>query len=87
MTNKAKTGTGLVDMHDIIDKNGNLTRIEVFDTEDNHVFDIVWDEREAQTADNRAKFRQWARQVVERYGYSLSVPQPINLINHPNPSF
>jgi len=86
MNDVVKKGTGLVDMHDIIDKDGNLKCIEVYDTLDNHVFDIVWDDYDAQTAENRAKFRQWAREVIERYGYSLSVPQPINLINYPHPS-
>jgi len=83
MNDVVKKGTGLVDMHDIIDKDGNLKCIEVYDTQDNHVFDIVWDDYDAQTAENRAKFRQWAREVIERYGYSLSVPQPVRLDDFP----
>jgi hypothetical protein len=64
---------GNATMIDNFDAKGNLTGIEVFDSMGEFVFEILWDEREAQTQKNRAEFRQWANQVVKNYGYKPAV--------------
>jgi hypothetical protein len=70
--NAEKDSMGIANLYDIHDKNGNLTRIEVVDEGGDFVFDIVWDEREAQTQQNRDNFRKWSKEVVRRYGYTVS---------------
>ena len=39
---------------EIFDKDGNLTKIEVHLLNGEHLFDALWDPRDAQTHDNRA---------------------------------
>lgn len=58
---------------DNFDKDGNLIGIEVFDNKGEFVLEVVWDDREAQTQENRVEFRKWAREVVMRYGYEIVV--------------
>lgn len=44
---------------DIYDKDGNLVRIEVMNTNGEHIADFLWDARDEQTSENRTKFREW----------------------------
>jgi hypothetical protein len=63
---------GVANLYDIHDKDGDLMRIEVVDSKGEFVFDIVWDERESQTKQNRDNFRKWSKEVVRRYGYIVT---------------
>jgi hypothetical protein len=56
---------------DVYDKEGNLTKIEFSDGEGEHIVDVVWDETEEQTSENRIKFRKWAYTMLEQKGYTL----------------
>jgi len=69
---QVEKGSGVANLYDIHDKDGNLTRIEVVDSKGEFIFDIVWDDREAQTQENRANFRKWSKEVVRRYGYIVA---------------
>ena len=50
---------------EILDKDGNLLRIEFHEQDGTHIIDAQWDMRDSQTNDNRAKFRQWCYDHVE----------------------
>ena len=70
---RVKEGSmGVANLYDIHDMDGNLMRIEVVDSKGEFVFDIVWDERESQTKQNRDNFRKWSKEVVRRYGYIVT---------------
>jgi hypothetical protein len=56
---------------DVYDKDGNMLRIEFSDGEGEHIVDVVWDETEEQTSENRTKFRKWAYTMLEQKGYVL----------------
>ena len=67
-----KDSMGVANLYDIHDKDGNLTRIEVVDSEGEFVFDIIWDENDSQSQENRNNFRRWSKEVVRRYGYIVA---------------
>lgn len=55
---------------DQYDKDGNLTGIEFMDqTTHEFVFQAIWDDREAQTQENREAFRNWANNMAKTIGY------------------
>ena len=57
---------------DVYDADGNLTKIEVQDSNGDHVLDFVWDERDEQTSANRVAFRKWAYDHLEKsQGYEV----------------
>jgi hypothetical protein len=56
---------------DIYDKEGNMLRIEFNDGSGNHVVDAVWDQNDAQTSENRIKFREWAYKMLQNKGYEV----------------
>lgn len=56
---------------DVYDKDGNLIRIEVQDEKGDHVIDIVWDEHDEQTSENRVAFRRFAYRSLEQRGYEV----------------
>lgn len=56
---------------DVYDKEGNLTHIEFCDGDGNHIIDVVWDENDEQTSENRTSFRKWAYMMLEQKGYTL----------------
>jgi hypothetical protein len=56
---------------DVYDKEGNMTRIEFHDGSGEHILDVVWDETDEQTSENRSEFRKWAYTMIGRKGYSL----------------
>jgi hypothetical protein len=56
---------------DVYDKDGNMLRIEFSDGEGEHIVDVVWDETEEQTSENRIKFRKWAYTMLEQKGHTL----------------
>jgi hypothetical protein len=57
---------------DIYDKDGNFTKIEVQGADGSHVIDIVWDESDEQTSENRVKFRKFAYRILEQKGYEVN---------------
>ena len=63
------TTSKLAIMVDVYDKDGNMTKIEVWDGAGEHVMDVLWDDREAQTSENRISHREWARVMAKRKGY------------------
>ena len=56
---------------DILDKDGNLERIEYYDELGSFQFQSLWDPDEAQTADNRKKFREWSNRMAKRMDYEV----------------
>jgi hypothetical protein len=57
---------------EIFDKDGNMVKIETRDEEGQHILDIVWDENDEQTPENRAEFRKWAYGFLEKNkGYKV----------------
>jgi len=55
---------------DVFDKDGNLTKIEVHDLKGEFIIQIVWDENDAQTSENRKLFREWANRQLRQRGYT-----------------
>ena len=54
---------------EVLDKDGNLTRIEFNDKDTGeHVMDALWDPRDEQTSENRVHFRKWAYRQLEQQG-------------------
>jgi hypothetical protein len=51
---------------DIFDGKGHLLRIEAYDGNGELIIQGLWDPTDEQTADNRAKFREWFAKHVER---------------------
>lgn len=54
---------------DIFDKDGNLIKIDVHDLEGQFVIQIVWDENDEQTSENRKAFREWANRQLKQRDY------------------
>jgi hypothetical protein len=58
---------------DVYDKDGNLIRIDVQDAKGEFVMQILWDEHDEQTSENRISFREWAYKHLEQsQGYEVS---------------
>jgi hypothetical protein len=57
---------------DIYDKDGNMLKIEFNDGTGEHILDAIWDDREAQTSENRIEFRKWAYRMIEQKGYEIN---------------
>lgn len=56
---------------EMIDKDGNLTAIEFYDTLGSHLFDVIWDPNDPQDSEHRAQFRKWAYGFVKNKGYEV----------------
>ena len=56
---------------DIYDKDGNLLKIDVHDLEGQFVIQIVWDENDEQTSENRKAFREWANRQLKQRDYEI----------------
>jgi len=57
---------------DIYDKDGNMIAIEFNDEAGDFVVEAVWDDRDAQTSENRTAFREWAYKFVKtNLGYEV----------------
>ena len=54
---------------DIYDKDGNLVKIDVHDLEGQFVIQIIWDENDEQTSENRKAFREWANRQLKQRDY------------------
>ena len=58
---------------DVYDKEGNLKMIEVTDTSGNHIIDVVWDDNDEQTNENRIAFREWAYDKLKQKDYEVNL--------------
>lgn len=56
---------------DILDKDGNLQRIEYHDFAGNFQIQVEWDERDEQSRENREAFRKWAKTAIERLDFEI----------------
>lgn len=57
---------------EIFDDQGNLVKIEITLENGEHLFDVLWDERDEQTEENRIHFREWTKKMVKRNGHELT---------------
>ena len=53
---------------EIIDKEGNLERIEFYDMAGTFVIQAEWDPNDPQDSEHRSKFRDWACRIVGQSG-------------------
>jgi len=58
---------------DVYDKEGNLKMIEVTDTSGNHIIDVLWDDNDEQTNENRIAFREWAYDKLKQKDYEVNL--------------
>ena len=59
---------------DIYDKDGNLTKIEYYDSiSKEFVIQAEWDDREEQISKNREEFRKWSSLMLKRLGYEVLI--------------
>ena len=56
---------------DILDKDGNLEKIEFYDELGGFQFQAMWDPVDEQNAENRREFREWAKQMAKRMDYEV----------------
>jgi len=56
---------------DVLDKDGNLEKIEFYDELGGFQFQAMWDPVDEQTADNRQEFREWAEGMAKRMDYEV----------------
>lgn len=56
---------------DIYDKDGNLLKIDVHDLEGQFIIQIIWDENDQQSSENRKAFREWANRQLKQRGYEI----------------
>ena len=58
---------------DIYDKDGNMLRIEFFDTDGEFVIQSVWDDQDPQDAEHREAFRKWSYKMVKQLGHEVEI--------------
>jgi hypothetical protein len=56
---------------EILDKEGNLTRIEYIDETGQFHLQSVWDPNDEQTHENRQKFREWSDIMAKRLNFDV----------------
>ena len=56
---------------EILDKDGNLEKIEFYDELGGFQFQAMWDPVDEQNADNRREFREWANGMAKRMDYEV----------------
>ena len=56
---------------DIYNKEGELVRIEAYKPSGEFLMQFLWDEREAQTSENRVEFRKWVTRHLKQAGYEV----------------
>jgi hypothetical protein len=57
---------------DVYDKEGNLLRIEFFDSNGEFVIQSEWDENDPQDSEHREFFRKWSYKMVRQLGYEVA---------------
>lgn len=55
---------------DIYNKDGEMQRIEAFDSKGDFIFQAMWDPNDEQTSEKREAFRKWAKTMAQRLGYT-----------------
>ena len=58
---------------DVYDKDGNMQRIEFFDSNGDFVVQSLWDDKDPQDAEHRESFRKWSYKMVKQLGYEVAV--------------
>jgi len=58
---------------DVYDKEGYLRRVEFHDQSGQFQLQAEWDDRDAQTAENREAFRKWAYQMAKRLDFEIDL--------------
>jgi hypothetical protein len=58
---------------DVLDKDGNMTGIEFYDELGSFIVFAEWDDRDAQTKENREAFRRWAYNMIKRLKYEVQL--------------
>jgi hypothetical protein len=58
---------------DVLDKDGNMTGIEFYNALGGFILFAEWDERDAQTPENREAFRNWAYTMMKRLNYEVQL--------------
>lgn len=58
---------------DVLDKEGNLTGIEFYDTAGSFIIFAEWDEQDEQTQENRDAFRKWAYHMLKQLNYEMTL--------------
>jgi hypothetical protein len=56
---------------DILDKDGNLLRIEFFNEMGSFEIQSLWDPTDEQTSENREAFRKWSYNMIENQKYEV----------------
>jgi hypothetical protein len=56
---------------DVYDTDGNLLKIDFFTDTGEFILQCVWDEMDEQTAENRAKLREWAFKWMANHGWEI----------------
>ena len=56
---------------DVLDKEGNLEKIEFYDELGGFQFQAMWDPADEQSADNRREFREWSINMAKRMDYEV----------------
>lgn len=56
---------------DVYDADGNMTKIEAQSENGDHIIDIVWDDTDEQTSENRVLFRKFAYRILKQKGYEV----------------
>jgi len=57
---------------DVYDKDGNMVKIEFYDTDGEFVIQSVWDEQDPQDSEHREFFRKWSYKMVKQLGYEVA---------------
>lgn len=57
---------------DVYDKDGNMVKIEFYDTDGEFVIQSVWDEQDPQDSEHREFFRKWSYKMVRQLGYEVA---------------
>jgi hypothetical protein len=62
----------MVTTQDIYDRDGNLLRIEAYKPDGDFLMQFLWDERDAQTSENRIEFRKWVNRHLKQSGHRVA---------------
>jgi len=58
---------------DVLDKDGNMTGIEFYDSSGSFIIFAEWDENDTQTQENRDAFRKWAYHMLKQLNYEVTL--------------
>jgi len=58
---------------DVLDKDGNMTGIEFYDTLGSFIVFAEWEDGDEQTKENRDTFRKWAYHMLRQLDYEVEL--------------